>query len=45
MSNHNFETKTLVPVPPMPMDDNEQAKEDRRQHMNHNKEIRIERGQ
>ena len=44
VSNHNFETKTLKPVSPMPLDDNEQVKEERREHIEYNKLLRKARG-
>ena len=44
VSNHNFETKTLKPVPPIPLNSSEQVKEERREQIQHNKIMRIERG-
>ena len=44
VSSHNFETKTLRPVPPVPMNNTEQLIEKRQRHINHNKNMRIERG-
>ena len=42
VSNHNFETKTLVPV--QPLVSNQQSELDNRaKHIAHNKEMRIER--